>query len=113
MFQDRPSPNQETGLQGTVFRPTSEEELSAVVDQAFDYRGDVTIELKGGDCIVGYVFSRTKTESCAALELFPTNKPSQMTIQFSDIKAIIFSGKDMALGQSWKDWIQKKKEMPQ
>lgn len=110
MSQDQLPPNQEKDLQGSVFRPTSEEELSEVVDQAFDYRGDVTLELKSGESIVGYVFGRTNNDTRADLELFPTDKPGQITIQFADIAAIIFSGKDTALGQSWESWIQKKKE---
>ena len=110
MSQDQLPPNQEKDLQGSVFRPTSEEELSEVVDQAFDYRGDVTIELKSGESIVGYVFGRTDNDVRADLELFPTDKPGQITIQFADIAAIIFSGKDTAFGQSWESWIQKKKE---
>ncbi len=110
MSQDQLPPNQEKDLQGSVFRPTSEEELSEVVDQAFDYRGDVTLELKSGESIVGYVFGRTNNGTRAELELFPTDKPGQMTIQYADIAAITFSGKDTALGQSWESWIQKKKE---
>lgn len=110
MSQDQLPPNQEKDLQGSVFRPTSEKELSEVVDQSFDYRGDVTIELKSGESIVGYVFGRTYNDTRADLELFPTDKPGQMTIQFADIEAIIFSGKDTAFGQSWESWVQKKKE---
>jgi len=110
MSQDQLPSNQEKDLQGSVFRPTSEKELSEVVDQSFDYRGDVTIELKSGKSIVGYVFGRTYNDTRADLELFPTDKPGQMTIQFADIAAIIFSGKDTAFGQSWETWIQKKKE---
>jgi len=110
MSQDQLPPNQEKDLQGSVFRPSSEEELSDVVDQAFDYRGDVTIELKSGESIVGYVFGRTKTDSRADVGVFPTAKPGQLTIQYADIAAITFSGKDTAYGQSWEAWIQKKKE---
>lgn len=110
MSQDQHSQKQEGNLQGSVFRPASAEELSMVVDQAFDYRGDVTIELKSGESIVGYVFGRTNNGTRAELELFPTDKPGQMTIPFADIAAITFSGKDTAFGQSWESWVQKKKE---
>lgn len=110
MSQDQPLSQQEKDLQGSIFRPTSEKELSEVIDQAFDYRGDVTIELKTGELIVGYVFGRNKTDSRADVELFPTDQPGQITIQYSEIAAIIFSGKDTAYGQSWESWIQKKKE---
>ncbi len=110
MSEDHPSQNQEKDFQGSILRPVSKSELAAAVDQAFDYRGDVTIELKSGESIVGYVYSRTTNDSGAFLELFPTDQPGQITIQISEIAAIIFSGKDTALGQSWESWIQKKKE---
>lgn len=110
MSQDPSLSNQEKDLQGAVFRPTSQKELFDVVDQAFDYRGDVTIELISGESLLGYVFGRTIDGTRADLELFPTDKPGQITIQLGDIAAIIFSGKDTALGQSWESWIQKKKE---
>ncbi len=111
MSQDQPSPkNPEHSLQGSILKPVSDEELAAAVDLAFDYRGDVTIELKSGQSIVGYVYSRTKNDSSAYLELFPTDKPGRITIQYADIAAVIFSGTDTAFGQSWEAWIQKKKE---
>jgi hypothetical protein len=110
MSQDQLAPQQEKDLQGSVLRPNSDQELCAAVDQAFDYRGDVTVELKSGECILGYVFARTKTDSRADLEVFPTDKPGQIIIQYADIAAITFSGKDTAFGQSWESWIQKKKE---
>lgn len=110
MSQDSPLSNQELDLQGSVFRPSSQKELFDVVDQAFDYRGDVTIELKSGESLIGYVFGRTIDGVRADLDIFPTDKPGQITIQLADIAAIIFSGKDTALGQSWESWVQKKKE---
>ena len=110
MSQDQLPQHQEKDLQGSVLRPNTDEELCDAVDQAFDYRGDVTIELKSGESVVGYVFGRTKTDSRADLNLFPTNKPGYITIQYGDIAAVIFSGKDTAFGQSWESWIQKKKE---
>jgi len=110
MSEDSVSQHPEKNLQGLVFRPNSDEELSLAVDQAFDYRGDVTIELKSGESIVGYVFSRTKTHSTAFLEIFPTDEARALTIHYTDVAAIVFSGKDTAYGQSWETWIQKKKE---
>lgn len=110
MSQDQVSQNQEKDLQGTILRPASDKELSEAVDQAFDYRGDVTLELKSGESLVGYVFSRTADGARSQLELFPTDKPGQVTVQYADVAAIIFSGKDTAFGQSWESWIQKKKE---
>ena len=67
MSQDQTSQHQEKDLQGSVMRPVSEQELCAAVDQAFDYRGDVTIELKSGESIVGYVFGRPRRQILARI----------------------------------------------
>ena len=110
MSQDSLPSSKEKTLQGTVFRPHTEEELYAVVEQAFDYRGDVTLEMKSGELIVGYVFSRNTNIPTPFLEIFPSDKPGQLTVPYADIASIKFSGKDTAYGQSWEAWIQKKKE---
>ena len=110
MSQDLSNQNQEETLEGLVLRPTTKEELVTAVEQAFDYRGDVTIELKSGGHLTGYVFSSIKNDSKAYIEIFPTNGTDQIKILLDDIAAIIFSGKDTAFGQSWESWIKKKKE---
>ncbi|MEE9232729.1 MAG: hypothetical protein V3U07_04680, partial [Nitrospirales bacterium] len=44
--------------EGRDYRPGDDHELREVLGRAFDYRGDVTIQLKTGEQIVGYVFDR-------------------------------------------------------
>ena len=110
MSQDLSDQNQKETLEGLVFRPTNKEELVVIAEQAFDYRGDVTIELKSGGHLTGYVFSSIKNDSKSYIEIFPTDEIGQIKIPLDDITAIIFSGKDTAFGQSWESWIKKKKE---
>ncbi len=94
-------------LEGRVFRPFTAEELAEVVDLAFDYRGDVTIQLASGEHITGYIFNRSANGSSSSLELFPA-PGGQMTIPYSDIVSIAFTGEDTAIGKSWETWVNKK-----
>jgi len=95
-------------LEGRRFLPASVAELTEAIELAFDYRGDVTIELTSGERLEGYVFNRTSVGSAPALELFPTDAPSVRCILYSDIRSIAFTGEDTATGKSWESWVAKK-----
>ncbi|MGH7426136.1 MAG: hypothetical protein ACREJP_08205, partial [Candidatus Methylomirabilales bacterium] len=44
--------------EGRSFRPANPTELQEVIEAAFDYRGDVTLTLRDGTRIEGYIFNR-------------------------------------------------------
>lgn len=96
-------------LQGRVWEAASEEELREGLEKAFDYRGDVTIHLKNGTAVEGYIFDRrsaaTLTESC--VRLFPKGDPNKVTIPYSEIQGLAFTGRDTAAGKSWEAWLKK------
>jgi hypothetical protein len=96
-------------LQGKVWETASEEELREGLEKAFDYRGDVTIRLKNGDEVEGYIFDRrngrTLADSC--IRLFPKNDPNKITVPYSDIAGLAFTGRDTAAGKSWEAWLKK------
>lgn len=58
---DPTNPNKKSGVPGSpeghVFQPGSFSELAESVELAFDYRGDVTVSLKSGESIGGYLFN--------------------------------------------------------
>ncbi|MDP9131817.1 MAG: hypothetical protein M3M98_01620 [Nitrospirota bacterium] len=95
-------------LEGRVFRPASLAELSEAIELAFDYRGDITVELKSGDQVTGYVFNRTATGEPPTIELFPATSNGTLTIPFSEVATIAFTGEDTATGKSWETWVAKK-----
>ncbi|MBI4400703.1 MAG: hypothetical protein HY581_03625 [Nitrospirae bacterium] len=95
-------------LEGCVFRPTTLKELAEAVEQAFDYRGDVTLELTSGAKIEGYIFNRTPTGSRPFLQLFPKGEAGECVIPYADVASIAFTGKDTASGKSWEAWVAKK-----
>ena len=75
---------------------------------AFDYRGDVTLELASGETITGYIFNRNNSVSPPVLQLFPKDQPSTRVIPYADIATIAFTGEDTASGKSWETWVKKK-----
>jgi transcriptional antiterminator Rof (Rho-off) len=95
-------------LEGRVFRPASFAELAEAVELAFDYRGDVTITLKSGESLAGYLFNRQVSGSESSLELFPSDSSIAQKIRYDQIATIAFTGEDTATGKSWETWISKK-----
>jgi hypothetical protein len=90
-------------LQGRVFESVSDAELREALEKAFDYRGDVTIKLKDGASVEGYIFDR----SDSFVRLFPKDDPVKRTIPYSDIAGLAFTGRDTAAGKSWEAWLKK------
>ena len=97
-------------LQGKIPAMATETERNAALDQAFDYRGDVTIETTDGRVIEGYIFDRRSkiTEPC--VRLLPKESDERVTIKYSEIARLIFSGRDTAAGKSWETWVKKYNE---
>jgi hypothetical protein len=80
------------------------EELADGIEQAFDYRGDVTVTLRSGDRMEGYIFDRDRTASKMRI----LNKAGQrVTVKYADVAQLSFTGRDMADGRSWEAWIKK------
>jgi hypothetical protein len=95
-------------LEGRVFRPASAAEIAEAVELAFDYRGDVTLELRSGEAVVGYLFNRDGAASEPWIDVFPAHDPAPRRIAYRDIAAIAFTGEDTANGKSWETWVSKK-----
>ncbi|MEX5218966.1 MAG: hypothetical protein NW701_14150 [Nitrospira sp.] len=95
-------------LEGRVFRPATDAELSEAVELAFDYRGDVTLELSSGETLLGYLFNRSVTEHGPVIEVIPATGEPARTIPYADVRSIAFSGEDTANGKSWETWVAKK-----
>ena len=96
-------------LQGTVLEAASDEELREGLEQAFDYRGDVTITRKDGSSVTGYIFDRRTGKSLAdsIVRLIPSNERTKISITFAEIQGLAFTGRDTAAGKSWEAWVSK------
>jgi len=99
-------------LEGWIPSLASEEEIRAALEKAFDYRGDVTITLKSGEKVEGYVYDRKTATSLgqSLIRVLPKDKPGRMNISCADIAALAFTGKDPAAGKSFEAWVKKYNE---
>ena len=94
--------------QGRVFQPASFSELVEAVELAFDYRGNVTVTLKSGESLCGYLFNRQVSGPDSSIDLFPSDDSPARQIRYDRIVTIAFTGEDTATGKSWESWIAKK-----
>lgn len=96
-------------IEGWVPELASENELREALETAFDYRGDVTITRKDGSKVEGYIFDRRSASTLAAsvVRLIPQSSREKISIPYSDIAALAFSGRDTAAGKSWEAWARK------
>jgi hypothetical protein len=96
-------------LQGWIPQLATEADVRAVIEKAFDYRGDVTVTCRNGSAITGYLFDRrigsTLANSVVRLMLAGSNE--RPAIPFSEIVAIAFTGRDTAAGKSYEAWVKK------
>jgi len=102
-------------LQGWIPQLATEADIRAVIEKAFDYRGDVTITHKNkekeaeGAQITGYLFDRRAgpTLESSFVRLMLANSNERPSIPYSEIAAIAFSGRDTAAGKSYEAWVKK------
>jgi hypothetical protein len=96
-------------IQGWVPELATEAELRDALEKAFDYRGDVTITRKDGSKVEGYIFDRRNGATLAdsVVRLIPQNSAEKITVAYSDIAALAFTGRDTAAGKSWEAWVRK------
>ena len=96
-------------LEGWIPCLASESETLDALEKAFDYRGDVTLTLKNGRQITGYIFDRrtgTGLQS-SAVRIIPSTERAKLTIPYSEIAALAFTGRDTAAGKSFEAWVKK------
>jgi hypothetical protein len=96
-------------LQGWIPQLATEADVRAVIEKAFDYRGDITLTCKNGSAITGYLFDRrigsTLANSVVRLMLGASNE--RPAVPYSEIAAIAFTGRDTAAGKSYEAWVKK------
>ena len=84
--------------------------LAEVVEQAFDYRGNVTVVKVDGTEVEGYLFNRNNDVPAPFIEMFDLTEAGPVKIFCSEIRNIKFTGKDPAAGLSWTAWVERKKK---
>jgi hypothetical protein len=96
-------------IEGWIPGIASEAELRDALEKAFDYRGDVSITRKDGSRVEGYIFDRRNgaTLEASVVRLIPRDSTQKITVPYSDIAALAFTGRDTAAGRSWEAWVRK------
>jgi hypothetical protein len=100
--------------QGAIITDAHPDELRHALDEACNYRGDVTIVTKAGTSIEGYLFDcrHGSTLETSSVRLIPTASTSlsgeeKVTVRYSEIASLTFSGKDTAAGKTWENWLKR------
>jgi hypothetical protein len=96
-------------LEGWIPSLATDAEIHAALEKAFDYRGDVTLTLKDGRQVSGYVFDRRTGSSLqdSAVRIIPSTERTKLTVPYPDIAALAFTGRDTAAGKSFEAWVKK------
>jgi len=102
-----PSDDHRQSLEGCRLQPANEAELQEAIGRAVDYRGDVTIHLRTGERLIGYVFDCQERAPHSIVKMFLANQPEPCVVKCRDIAEVEFSGEDTAFGRSWEDWAKK------
>jgi hypothetical protein len=82
--------------------------LAEVVDLAFDYRGNTTVVKMDGTEIEGYIFNRAREAAEPSIQLFDVAGNGPIRIPYVEIRNIKFTGRDMAAGNSWQAWLERR-----
>lgn len=96
-------------LEGWVPELAGDDDLRRALEKAFDYRGNVTLTLKGGESIEAYIFNRQSGPTLADsyVQYFTPAAAEKRRVSYAEISRIEFSGKDCAAGKQWEDWVKK------
>lgn len=96
-------------VEGWVPELTTDAELRSALEEAFEYRGDVTITRKDGATVEGYIFDRSTGDSLATsfVRVLPKDSNNRVKISYAEISALAFTGRDTAAGKSYEAWVKK------
>lgn len=99
----------EPSLEGWAPAAGVETPLADIIDRAFDYRGDVTVVMKDGRELTGYVSNRDGEAAEPYLQLLEPSGVAH-TLRYAAIRTIRFTGRDTAAGTSYEAWLRRKTE---
>lgn len=91
-------------------KPTTE--IEQQVEAAYDYRGHVTVTLKDGTSLIGFIFSREFANPHNPhnhyIDVIPKDSDERRRIPIAELARIEISGKDYAAGNSFEEYNKKK-----
>jgi hypothetical protein len=96
-------------LEGWVPEIGTKLTLAQVIDLAFDYRGNTTVVKVDGTKIEGYIYNRVTEVAEPFIQMYDRDGNGPLRIPYGEIRNILFTGRDMASGQSWEAWVERKR----
>ena len=98
-------------LEGWIPALATDVEIREALEKAFDYRGDVTLTLRSGEQVEGYLYDRrtgkTLAESIVRIMPGKGEDRSRRSIPYTEIAALAFTGRDTAAGRTFEAWVRK------
>jgi len=96
-------------LEGWIPELATDAEVREALEKAFDYRGDITVTLKDGRKVEGYLFDRRQGASLAQsfIRIIPMDNVGKVNVAYSNIAALAFTGRDTAAGKTFEAWVKK------
>ena len=84
------------------------EEVRRMIEEAFHYRGDVTVHVQSGERVQGYIFNRNSDAGSPYLQMYIEGHKSPRHIPYSEIVEVSLTGENTASGTDWEAWMKKK-----
>ncbi len=87
-------------------------ELETQIEKAYDFRGHVSIKLKSGVMVEGFIFNRqlqnAKLKEEPFIEVMLKGSGDKRKLAVSELESIAMTGEDCAAGKSYEDYQKKK-----
>jgi hypothetical protein len=87
-------------------------ELETQIEKAYDFRGHVTLKLKKGEAVEGFIFNRqlgdAKLKEPPYVEVMIKGSGDKRKIAVAELESIAMTGEDCAAGKSYDDYQKKK-----
>ena len=102
-----PESDSERSLQGWIPDIEEKKVLCKALDDAFNYRGDVSLTLADDRQIEGYIFDRRPGADLdhSIVRIMSAENGEKIEVSYAQIARLQFSGKDPAHGKSWESWL--------
>ena len=87
-------------------------ELEKQIDAAYDFRGHVTIKLKGGKAVEGFIFNRQFADPALKrapfVEVILKGSGDKAEFEIASLESVELTGENCAAGKSYEDYMKKK-----
>ena len=97
-------------LEGWLPALATEADTREALEKAFDYRGDITLTLRSGESVEGYIYDRRTGRSLtdSLVRVMPSKGDrTRRSISYAEIAALAFTGRDTAAGKTFDAWVRK------